>query len=102
MIETVCPGGGIKDALRVGTGADPPRRPILVHGQIIPQKIRETLDSSLWRRESKHIGSTEKRLRRNLDRNDEHERRTGSERSQQVADARILGHVIVMRPPTEN
>jgi hypothetical protein len=62
MTETVRQGGAIKDAFRIGTGADAPWWPLLVHGQMIPQKIWETLDAPRWRRENKHIRSAEKRF----------------------------------------
>jgi len=47
VTKIVCPGGCKKDALRIGTGADPAQRPFLVHGQIVPQKCCETLDAVL-------------------------------------------------------
>src|SRR6516162_185674 len=102
MTDTGVAGGSIEDALGIGTEADAARRPLLVHSQIVPQKLCEPLDALPWRREYKNVGSTKKGFRRNLERNDQHHRRPRSGRPQEIADARILGHVVVARSPPEN
>src|SRR6266446_2334172 len=45
MTENVRSGRGIEDALGVETGANATGRRFLVHGQMVPQKLRETLDT---------------------------------------------------------
>jgi hypothetical protein len=102
MPEVIRSGGGVEDALRVRADSNTTWRPLLIRGQVVPQKLRQTLDALLRRRDRKSIGNPEDRLGRSLERYDEHDCWSRSGRPQQIRDARILSHVIVACAPAEH
>src|SRR4029077_14530813 len=61
VAEIVRSSGGIKDALGIGTGTNAAGSPFLVHGQIVPQKLRETFDTTRRHMDNNSVGGTEKR-----------------------------------------
>jgi len=102
MAEVIRSGGGVEEALRIRADSNTTWRPLLIRGQVVPQKLRQTLDALLRRRDRKSIGNPEDRLGRSLERYDEHDCWSRSGRPQQIRDARILSHVIVACAPAEH
>ena len=102
MAEVIRSGGGVEDALRIRADSNTTWRPLLIRGQVVPQKLRQTSDALLRRRDRKSIGNPEDRLGRSLERYDEHDCWSRSGRPQQIRDARILSHVIVACAPAEH
>lgn len=94
--------GSVEDALGIGTRTNAVGRPFLVCDQIAPQKLRETFDPTPRHVDNKSVGNPENRFRRHFERNDEHDRRSRSERSQNVPHAGISSHVIVAGAPAEH
>src|SRR5215472_6795510 len=70
MAEVIRSGGGVEDALRIRADSNTTWRPLLIRGQVVPQKLRQTLDVLLRRRDIKSIGNPEDRLVRSLERYD--------------------------------
>jgi len=102
MAEVVRSARGVEDALRIRAGSKTTWRPLLICNQVLPQKLRETLDALLRRRDRKSIGGPEGRLGRTLERYDEHDCWPRIGRPQQIRDAWILSHVIIVRTPAED
>ena len=102
MAEIVRSSRGIEDALGIGAGTNAARRSFLVCRQIIPQKLRKTFDAIPRDVDKKNVGSTEKHCGRDLQWNNEHDRRSRNDRPQNVPDVSASSHVVIARAPAEH
>jgi hypothetical protein len=102
VAEIVRSSRGIEDALGIGAGTNVAGRRFIVRGQIVPQKLRQTLDAIPRHVDKNSVGSTEKGFRRDLEWNDKHDCRSRGERSQNVPYTGISSHVVIARAPAED